>query len=54
MKKFEDLKTWKKKALYMATYRGLSGAEIARQLNIPERTVQDNLKRLKGMYDIKV
>lgn len=53
MKKFEDLKTWKKKALYMATYRGLSGAEIARQLNIPERTVQDNLKRLKGMYDIK-
>ena len=53
MKKFEDLKTWKKKALYMATYRGLSGAEIARQLNMPERTVQDNLKRLKGMYDLK-
>lgn len=53
MKKFEDLKAWKKKALYMSTYKGLCGAEIARVLNVPERTVQDNLKKLKGRFDIK-
>lgn len=52
MKSFSTLKNWKKKALYMATYQGISGAEISRTLNIPERTVQDNLKKLKGQFDV--
>ena len=52
MKKFEDLKEWKKKALYMSIFKGTCGAEIARELNVPERTVQDNLKKLKGKFDV--
>ncbi|AJK27182.1 DNA polymerase exonuclease subunit [Acinetobacter phage vB_AbaM_phiAbaA1] len=52
MKDFKDLRYWKQKALYMNMYEGKSGASISRELNIPERTVQDNLKKLKVKIDI--
>lgn len=53
-KEFDSLKHWKKKALYLATFEEMNGAEISRALGVPERTVQDNLKRLKGKYDLSV
>ena len=49
-KEFKDLKEWKRKALYMHIFEAMTGAEIARELKVPERTVQDNLKKLKGQY----
>lgn len=52
-KNFDKLKKWKKEALYMSMFQGLSGAAISRSLNIPERTVQDNIKRLKDMFKLK-
>lgn len=53
IKKFSELKPWKRKALHMATILAMSGAEISRELKIPERTVQDNLKRLRGVYRLQ-
>lgn len=50
MKEFKDIKDWKKEALYKSLILGMSGAEIGRELDIPERTVQDNLKKLKERY----
>lgn len=49
-KDFESLKHWKKKALYLNIHKSMNGAEISRALGVPERTVQDNLKKLKGRY----
>ncbi|QMP19084.1 hypothetical protein FKOIJHOC_00136 [Acinetobacter phage Ab_121] len=53
LKVFEELKHWKQKALYMHMFQGKTGAHISRELNIPERTVQDNLKKLKGKIRIE-
>lgn len=50
--KFEDLKVWKQKALYLSLNCKMSGAMIARQLGKPERTVQDNIKKLKDRFTV--
>lgn len=50
MKKLKDIKEWKIEALRKNMMFGLSGADISRSLGVPERTVQDNLKKLQERY----
>lgn len=50
MKSLRDIKQWKKDALRLHIISGLSGAEIARKINVPARTVQENLKKLQERY----
>lgn len=50
---FSSLKEWKQKALYLSMNCKMSGAMIARQLGKPERTVQDNIKKLKPMFKLE-
>ena len=49
---FKSLPYWKRKALYLNVKEELSGAEIGRILNVPSRTVQDNLKKLKEILGV--
>lgn len=53
MKKFEELKQWKQAALKMHVCESKTGAEISRLLGVPERTVQDNIKKLRDRYSFE-
>lgn len=50
MTQLKDLKLWKQQAIYLHEVENLNGTEIALELNIPQRTVYDNIKRWKGYF----
>lgn len=53
MTNFTDLKIWKQKALYLHKVLGKNGIEIALEINIPKRTVYDNLSKWRDKFTLE-
>lgn len=53
MTNFTDLKLWKQKAIYLHKILGKNGTEIALEINVPKRTVYDNLSKWSNKFSIE-